>query len=247
MSKKKTVYILLTGFIVSILFVVSSRSIHKEKKKTPPIIQKASQNSKTEQNTSREVSTEAEKQHNKVMINMKLYMQENNYFCGPAVVKTILHHFGIDKTQNQLAKELHTSPTSGTEYADIAQVLNQAIFHRKNPGFQEGGYHVQTLPIQDDRPEEKRNWELRMRKNIDDGYPSILAIDMHTLYPQMKRVNHFIICVGYLTDQDNQILYFYILDPFYGVQDEIYGGLKYFTTNELWSASVENVEPAYLY
>lgn len=238
---------LLAGFIVSSLFAVSGCSNHKEKKQTPPADHKVSNHAKTEQNTSPEVSTEAEKQQNKVMINMKLYVQENNYFCGPAAVKTILHHFGIDKTQNQLAEELHTSPIRGTEYADIAHVLNQAVFHRENPRFQESGYHVQTLPIQDNRAEDQRNWELRMRKNMDDGYPSILAIDMHTLYPQMNRVNHFVICVGYLSDQDNQIMYFYILDPFYGVQDETYGGLKYFTSDELWNAIVENEEPAYLY
>lgn len=247
MKQKKVIYILLAGMMLSSSIVLGGCSIHNEQNKAPQTVKETKTKTNVDQNTNFEVPMKSEKQDNKVIMNMELDVQENNFYCGPAVVKTILQYFGIDRTQGQLAEAMHTSSITGTEYADIAQVLNQEVFHRENPGYQENGYHVHTLPIQNNSPDEKKNWQLRMRKNIDDGYPSILAVDMHTLYPQMKRANHFVICVGYLADQENEITYFYILDPFYGVQDETYGGLKYFSPTELWSAIAENEEPAYIY
>ena len=249
MRKNKGINTLQIGLIICALLIIGGCADHTEKKKKSEAVKTNVTNSETKEGkpTIPEDKKKLPSQGQRVKIDLELYIQENNYFCGPAVIRTILHHFNIDKSQNELAKEMHTSSVTGTEYIEMAQVLNREIFHNTNPSYGEAGYHIQTLPLRDYQKDVKIIWQPRMRKNIDDGYPSILAVNMHTLYPHMKQVNHFVICMGYLLDQDNQVEYYYLLDPFYGVQDEVYRGLKYYTPDELWSAIVENEEPAYIY
>lgn len=89
-----------------------------------------------------------------------------------------------------MANELHTSPKTGSEYEDIARVVNQYIFGNSAPS------------------------------TLEDGYPSILAVDLHALYPNLGSANHVVLCVGYRTlPNENEIEYMYLLDPYYGVQD----------------------------
>lgn len=56
-----------------------------------------------------------------------IFVQENNYYCASAIVKSMLQHFGIEKSQSELANELHTSPKTGSEYENIARVVGKKL------------------------------------------------------------------------------------------------------------------------
>lgn len=193
-----------------------------------------------------------EKQEHAVQVNTKQLslqqsIQENGYYCGPASIQMILRYKGIEKSQQELAEELVTSSITGTEYADMARVLNAYIFDGEPIHDNDGGYRVQTLTLHDDIQTVTKTFEQRMRKNIDEQYPSLIAINLHSLYPNLPNANHVVVLMGYQTSDSDEITHFYILDPYDKVQDANYGGLKLFTSQEIIQAVLENDEPAYVW
>lgn len=66
------------------------------------------------------------------------------------------------------------------------------------------------------------------KQDISTNDPVFIAIDVQTVYSEFDWTgNHMVICTGYATYKGtNDIAYYYILDPSYLVQDEVYGGLK---------------------
>ena len=55
--------------------------------------------------------------------------QETEYYCGPAVVQMLLAHVGIIFTQAELAKELGTLPSVGTNADAIVALLTHHGMH----------------------------------------------------------------------------------------------------------------------
>lgn len=159
----------------------------------------------------------------------------------------ILRYKGIEKSQQELAEELVTSSITGTEYADMARILNTYIFDGEPIHDNDGGYRVQTLTLHDDIQTVTKTFEQRMRKNIDEQYPSLIAINLHSLYPHLPNANHVVVLMGYQTSNTDEITHYYILDPYDKVQDANYGGLKLFTSQEIILAILENDEPAYVW
>ena len=69
-----------------------------------------------------------------------------------------------------------------------------------------------------------------------------------SLYADQVVANHFVVCSGYvLKHNSDEVAFYYIMDPYYKVQDTTYQGLKVFTPEEVFEAVVENVEPAYIW
>ena len=54
-------------------------------------------------------------------------VQENNYYCVPACIQMTLRYHAVNLSQSELAQQLHTDPVTGTEYADMAVVLEHLI------------------------------------------------------------------------------------------------------------------------
>lgn len=184
----------------------------------------------------------------KIIVDMKQSDQENSFYCGPAVVQMVLDHFLISKTQKELADEMNTVAITGTEYVDMARILNRYIFQKEQVLGSESGYRVQTLNISETNPDVLSSIHTQLQQNIQEGYPSILAVNLNTLYPEQVSVNHFVVCNGYILKRNsNEIAFYYIIDPYYEVQDTQYGGVKVFTPEELERAIIENVEPAYIW
>lgn len=184
----------------------------------------------------------------KVQLSVPQSVQENNYFCGPASLQMVLRYHGISVSQSQLAKEMNTVPVTGTEYNDLAKVVNKYLFNNSNVGPNDPGYHVQTLQRYDTDPEIAKTFEKRVKQNISTNDPVFLAVDVKALYPNLSSANHLIVLTGYTVyTGTDKIAYYYYLDPSYAVQDDIYGGLKTVTSEELINAIVSNVEPAYIW
>ena len=47
-------------------------------------------------------------------MDLKFYRQETNYTCGCAAMRMALEHFGIKKTESQLAKAFKTNKVTGS-------------------------------------------------------------------------------------------------------------------------------------
>ena len=174
-------------------------------------------------------------------------VQENNYYCVPACIQMTLRYHAVNLSQSELAQQLHTDPVTGTEYADMAAVLNTYLFHKDTiPTATEAGYRVQTMKATDDVEKTAQVFAQRCEQNIKDGYPVFAAVDLHALYPSLPQANHMVLVHGYQKEH-NRITSYYILDPYPPVQDAVYQGLKTFTAEELIHAMLVNEEPAYIW
>jgi ABC-type bacteriocin/lantibiotic exporter with double-glycine peptidase domain len=56
------------------------------------------------------------------------YKQEKDWYCGPAVMQMILASQKIMVSQNQLARELKTTKSTGTDNANILNCLKKRAF-----------------------------------------------------------------------------------------------------------------------
>ena len=181
-------------------------------------------------------------------INMEQSIQENNYFCVPACVQMVLRLHGIIVSQSEVALEMNTVPVTGTEYVDLARVVNKYVFHNENPSQSEPGYRVQTIDRFENDEAVFALFEERVKTDIKSGDPVFVAIDVQALYPDLNSGNHMILVTGYAAYEGTDIIeYYYIVDPSYVIQDPVYGGLKTVTREELINALVVNVEPAYIW
>lgn len=205
-------------------------------------------NNKTDENNKNDKNDLRHPQSKKVKIDLEQSIQENNYYCVPACVQMVLKLHGISVTQDQLAIEMHTSPSTGTEYIDLAQIVNKYVFKNINPSFGEPGYRVQTVKKNEDDETIYSLFEKRIREDIDTGDPIFVAIDTNALYPNISSANHMILVTGYtLYEGTNDIEYYYIVDPLYTVQDSVDKGLKIVAREALINAIVVNEEPAYIW
>ena len=183
----------------------------------------------------------------KIVLPIKQSIQENSYYCGPAVVQMLLGYKGFNLSQGDLAKKLNTHSITGTEYDDTAVVLNDYLFNKKEAMDYESGYHVQTIPLNSNSTDISKKFASRVVQNINDDYPILVAVDLHSLYPNLPSVNHFLIVIGYALSDESNVAFYYVIDPLSINQDATYGGLKIFTKDELLNAIVNNSEPAYLW
>lgn len=176
-------------------------------------------------------------------------IQETGYYCVPACLQMVLEYHGIETSQEQLANEMNTSSVTGTEYADLSRVANKYIFNNEDEDPSGVGYHVQTIKRGDSTQAIYDQLEERIRQDIKTNDPVFIAIDIRTIYPDFSwTANHMVVCTGYTTyEGTDNIAYYYIVDPSYLVQDDIYGGLKTVTKEELYEAIYTNEEPAYIW
>lgn len=206
------------------------------------------QDNKDDSNNEENNKKEEEKADKTVMLDMNQFVQENAYYCGPAVIQMVLHYFGIDKSQSELAEVMHTDKVTGTEYVDMARVLNTYIFNKETVDDKEAGFRVQVLQTATMNEESFKLLETRIKDNIDNKYPVIIAANLSKLYPDKPVANHFLLCIGYVQKYGSEeIEYYYFIDPYYGVQDPTYKGLKKFTVEEVYNAVKNNSEPAYIW
>lgn len=193
-----------------------------------------------------EPEPDAESAVSAVRIDLPQSIQENGHYCGPACLQMVLAYHGIQRSQSVLAQELNTSAVTGTEYADTARVLNTYLFDCEQPGAGAPGYRAEYLvPGQVDEAVMDL-FSRRVKQDISTGDPVLAAVDMQTLYPQMPKANHFVVITGYKT-LNNEITYYYAVDPYGPVQDSHYKGLKIFTPEEIRQAFNANTEPAYVW
>ncbi len=111
----------------------------------------------------------------------------NKGYCGPAVLKMVLKYYGIEKSENALAKLADTSKNAGTDARAIMRVLKKFGIKSKiknNANFSDiRKYLNMDIPIIVD-------WFTRGRKDYPDSavadghYSIVVALDKKFIYLQ---------------------------------------------------------------
>ncbi|KFI52276.1 C39 family peptidase [Bifidobacterium biavatii] len=159
----------------------------------------------------------------------------------------VLRYRGIDVSQSVLADDMNADPRTGTEYVDLARVVNRYLFGVDDANPNDAGYRVQTMEIGDTDPATARTFAERATADLDNGDPVFTAIDVHALYPAFSHANHMIVITGYDADANGTVTRWTYRDPWYRVQDETRDGLKTVTADALINAIISNEEPAYVW
>lgn len=190
---------------------------------------------------------QTETQTNRVMLEIPQRVQERSYWCMPAALQMILAYHGIDVSQATLAERMNARSDVGTVDVDLARVANAYLFGAEDSNPSGDGYHVQAIDRGDTDPAIASTFASRVKEGLSAGYPPIVTLDIHVLYPEIGHASHAVVIVGYDAVPDGSIAQYYFIDPYYKVQDADYGGLKTASAEEMINAIVTNKEPAYIW
>jgi ABC-type bacteriocin/lantibiotic exporter with double-glycine peptidase domain len=89
---------------------------------------------------------------------MNYYKQETGYTCGPACCRMILSKFGIEETEQSLARLLETQHNEGTGYDQMFKLAEK--------------YNLDVLQGQDDKDLDK------LQKLVNEGWGVIIAYSL---------------------------------------------------------------------
>ena len=119
------------------------------------------------------------------------------------------------------------------------------MFGYEFPATGQAGYRLEVVVGGTQSAQEISLFKQRLKKNIKDGYPMYLTMDVSKIYPGLKG-EHNVTAIGYIEIEDgSDIKYVYYLDPAPKVQDSVYGGLKIETPEKLLNSMLTCEEPNY--
>ena len=180
-----------------------------------------------------------------VRLNVIPQVQKVWYYCAPTCISMILSYRGIYVDQFTLAKEMGTYEPFGTHNKDAIRVLNKYMFGNEISDTGQASYHLEVVVGGVKSSQEISLFKQRLKKNIKDGYPIYLTMDVSKIYPGLKG-EHNVVVIGYIeTEAGSDIKYVYYLDPAPKVQDSVYGGLKIETVERLLNSMLTCEEPNY--
>ena len=180
--------------------------------------------------------------------NVSMNLQETGYYCGPATVQAVLSYHGIYFSQSNLAGQLNTSTKTGTEYADVARVVNKHVFGNSYPGPNDPGYRAVLWTKGSGGSSTRNTFESRVIRDMKTKDPVFVAIDLKTVYPALPKANHLVLITGCTVDNNTgKITYYTINDPYGGSQPYTNNGRKKVYADTLWEAINYNSEPGYVW
>lgn len=196
-----------------------------------------------------EPTEEAKPSDNSVkhIISVPFHLQENNYYAGPACLQMTLESHGIAKSQDELAQQMNTDPMTGTEYQNLADIVNTYLY-TPNPGPGVPGYRVQYVSSSDDRAALTSLFLERFCTDVSTNDPVFMGLDLNGLYPDMPHVTHMVLLIGYSQNtQTGDIETIHLLDPYYKTYNQVSNGEKEFPIDQVISALMMDDEPAYIW
>lgn len=114
------------------------------------------------------------------LVRVPLTRQAMDYTCGVAALQSVMAYYGEEIRQDILARELKSSPDSGTNYRNI-------ISFARGRGFTAEIYREMTLD--------------HLKSLMDEGQPVILAIqawgDDPSAYASGWDDGHYVVAIGY--------------------------------------------------
>ncbi|WP_425756047.1 C39 family peptidase [Ihubacter sp. rT4E-8] len=117
-------------------------------------------------------------------LDVPLYKQSNNYYCGPASTRMTLKYLGKDITQSALASQMGTTSADGTYVYQIVNALNNHLGGTKYK-------YVLNSNI---------SFGSGLTYSIDKGRPVICHVDTIKLpiYKEDKKsTGHYVVATGY--------------------------------------------------
>lgn len=174
--------------------------------------------------------------------------QETRYYCGPAVLQSLLAYHGITASQEELAAQLKTDPVTGTEYEDLARVASIRIFGQEPVDEKASGYRAEMYKTRPFSDEEADLFLSRLASDLGNGDPVFIGLNCATTRPQdgVDAV-HLVLAYGMSRDPKTQeIVSVDVMDPSYLAQKD---GTAYFTipTATLIQAIRDCKEGAYVW
>lgn len=189
---------------------------------------------------------------------------ERSFWGNAACVQMLLAH------RQEYVSQVEITKMTGWDSVDaipspslLLPVLNENLYGYKiPPSNQAAGYRIANLAeeMKSNPKKAKADFIARLKKNIEDGYPLIFTIHMPTMYreeyPQLFRneqlwtvdqLSEYVLGTGYKLDEKGNIKILYFVDPFANVQDDVWGGLKYCSLDELMQAIINSSSGSYLW
>lgn len=185
-------------------------------------------------------------EHSQIRIDIPQTIQENAYYCGPASLQMVLAYHDIHVSQDQLAKELNTSATTGTEYDDLARVASEYIFGKVENDDTESSYRSVTLSPWSSDSKPRIVFEKRAVSDLKNGDPVFVSINNEVAYGLGNGTVHQVVLYGVDLDGEKPANFYY-LDPSYKQQDPTYAGKKKVSADDLWKFMIQNPEPGYVW
>ena len=185
----------------------------------------------------------------KAQIVLNRYIQKEGYYCTAACAQMILDRFGISTQQDSLARQMNTYKPGdradgivGTYDTDAAYVLNEYLFGVQPENVMDAGYRVQPVSTSFDQ-DEFDTFVSRMKRNIIDGYPSIIQVKVNSLYGSGGSSNHNVLVSGYEETDEGCVLT--LCDPYYsGTEGK---GISFMDAAHVFTSIVESKEPSYIW
>lgn len=146
-------------------------------------------------------------------------VQETAWYCGPAVMQMLLSHYGYDVSQDDLAEQMKTSRTTGTEYADMAACASTYVFGGVPAGSTDPGFRSWAGKENGFSQEDQSRFLQRLKTDMESKDLLSAAIDTSVLYPQLGvRATHVVLINGIDVDRDGNITRIRIEDPWYEIE-----------------------------
>lgn len=220
----------------------NKKNPNNQKKESARDESNPSNSSESNNNSSESSSMQGAKMDiDSVQIQMPHYVQKTNYYCVPAALQMVLQLHGISADQNQLAEEMNTSSSTGTEYIDLTKTANTYLFNTDDVEPSGAGYRIQRVEKNDTSKVTSDLFEKRVRQDMSTNDPVFVAAEANTLNPNLARGNHMVLITGYgLYSGTDNIAYYYFIDP-------ADGELNTITPEQLMKAIAVNEEPAYIW
>lgn len=175
-------------------------------------------------------------------------VQEDSFYCGPAIMQSLLAYHGIHVEHSLLAVQMHTDPGTGTEYEDLTRVASEYILGKEPACDLDAGYRAAVLK---DIGFNRSDMDLFLKRagtDLQNGGPVIAGVDKAVLHADLGIQGvHVILLTGTnKAASSNEIVSFTAMDPSYVWQQP---NPAFFTisTRQLYEAFATCKEPGYVW
>lgn len=234
--KKILISLIVVIFLIGVFFVASSKGLDEKEPKKDDVTSKTPIEQEEPQELIEEIPVEPQVNSNYLSLDRSI--QETGYYCACACAQAALRFLGIEESQSILAKKMETSSVTGTEYPEFVQVLNSYLSEHSIPA----SYSLRRVSTSEDFESVKAELGNHIKKNIDDGYPVFVMIDVKAAYPELFSGNHMVVIKGY-SETDGSIDTVTIMDPSYMVD----GSNVVFSLDTIVDAIFKNEEPGFIW
>lgn len=218
----------------------------------PVLASMQSQSQKTPQQDSSSpdkssVSQAAQPAPTRIVYPVTRSVQENGWYCGPAVMQMLLSHYGLEASQSNLAQELNTSSVTGTEYADLARVASVHVFGAEVQSDEQPGFRPWIGKTGSFSADEQSTFLRRLKRDMDSQDVLSAAVDVSVLYPSLNiSAAHVVLIDGIEVSPEGEIQKIRIEDPSYLIEYENEEE-HWFDINLFLRAMDQCAEPGYIW